>query len=590
MPSDDTPTLDERAYIARMESAGVDELAGMLTRPTVRQEKTLRAYLGDERYSRMHELALKHNVRRGLARPKGNVVVIPGIMGSELTTVNREGVSDQVWLRARRIIFGGLGRLRLGEDGRSEHDLRFDVRASGILKRYYGELLLSLSQDWNVRAFWYDWRKDLTIAADELKAQISGWFDEDAPIHIVAHSMGGLVARTFIKNHTDRWDEMWDDGSDGRLGGRLIMLGTPNYGSFEIPRAMTGLGDAVRKLALADITHDRTSLLSILNTFVGSYQMLPSPDIMPKMEPLYDSETYVGLRIPQSRLDIARKHHKLLREAIGAERMVYVAGYDRPTYSDIDHPSHVNREEAYAVTLQGDGTVPHELGILKASNGTQIKTFYVDEEHGNLASNARILVSLGELLEGGTPGRLGSEIPPRRAVRENATAKRGARERRAEIDDQDEKRLRVLVGRNSLRSAEPTPERFVSSDEGEIEEIITRGFLPSQRREGRHAVVEASPLAPVEIELGLECDGLENIVYENLKSRGGDSVDAIAVGHYVGVNPQEAELAVDKAISRALRNGVQRLDSGAEGAELTDADEASSVANWDSHSFYPIRG
>jgi CHAT domain/Lecithin:cholesterol acyltransferase len=560
--------LDEQAYVARVESADVDELAHILTRPTVNEERTLRAYLGDERYQRMHALALKRNVRQGVSEPRGNVVVIPGIMGSELTAVDRSGISEQIWLKARRIIFGGLGRLRLAEDGRSEHDRRYDIRASGILKRYYGELLLSLSESWNVRAFWYDWRKDLNIAANELRAQISGWFNDDAPVHIVSHSMGGLVARTFINNHPDRWRNMWDEQSDGRSGGRLIMLGTPNYGSFEIPRAIAGLADAVRKLAFADITHDLTDLRGILNTFVGSYQMLPSPNIMPEMKPLYDSETYgtVGLRVSQSRLDNAHNHHESLKEAISAERMVYIAGYGRPTYSNIKDLSRLDRKEAYDITLKGDGTVPHQLGILRTSDGVEIKTFYVDEEHGNLASNAEIQLSLGELLESGTTKRLSAGIPSRRALRDDAATKERAREQIDHIEASEEDRLKILVRRNSLRGAETTPVTYVSSDEREIEEILTRGFLPNQRSEGQRARRKTAPSRRAAIEIGLECDGIQDVAYEQVKSASGDPIDAIAVGHYIGVKPQAAEWALDQAISRALPGRAKELEEDSGGA------------------------
>ena len=41
-------------------------------------------------------------------------------------------------------------------------------------------------------------------------------------------------------------------------------------------------------------------------------------------------------------------------------------------------------------------------------------------------------------------------------------------------------------------------------------------------------------------------------------SSGGDPVDAIVVGHYVGVKLQAAELAVDRAISRALTGKASR--------------------------------
>ena len=53
----------------------------------------------------------------------------------------------------------------------------------------------------------------------------------DEPVHLVAYSMGGLVARSFIQRHPQRWRSMWSGGADRRArGGRLVMLGTPNHG------------------------------------------------------------------------------------------------------------------------------------------------------------------------------------------------------------------------------------------------------------------------------------------------------------------------------------------------------------------------
>ncbi len=71
--------FDERAFIARVESASPEELANLLTHPSVEQEKALRAHLGDQRYQRMHSMALKRNVNRSVGQvKKGNVVVIHG--------------------------------------------------------------------------------------------------------------------------------------------------------------------------------------------------------------------------------------------------------------------------------------------------------------------------------------------------------------------------------------------------------------------------------------------------------------------------------------------------------------------------------
>ena len=89
-------SFNERAFILEIERANPERLAELLIRPSLEQEKALRAHLGDERYQRMHSLALSRNSKRraGTDKPKGNVVVIHGIMGAELSVSSNNGPGD----------------------------------------------------------------------------------------------------------------------------------------------------------------------------------------------------------------------------------------------------------------------------------------------------------------------------------------------------------------------------------------------------------------------------------------------------------------------------------------------------------------
>ena len=547
--------LDERQYISRVESADADELAQLLERPSRDEEKALRAYLGDARYQRLHRLALKRK-SRAVVRPRGNVVVIHGIMGGELGAFSREGRGDRIWITALRLMDGALERLRLGPDGRAEADGAYDVRATGILKRHYGELLLALSQRWNVRAFWFDWRKDLKHAAAELDAQISGWFGDDAPVHIVAHSMGGLVARTFAKRQPERWAALWDADNRGARGGRLIMLGTPNHGSFAIVQAITGLEGVVRKLALLDLRHDRDELLRILNSFVGTYQMLPSPLVVPEIAPLYDAATYGTLEVPQAHLDNAREHHERLSDMVDATRMIYVAGANRRTLSGIKDVANLQSAAAYELTLAGDGRVPHALGLLER-DGVPVPTYYVDEVHGDLPTNTEVLASLDDLLEKGETTVLARDAPaPDRAAPAAADGELLEEQRREE-----EEELRKLVRRVESRRGYPGATTSVSTAEREVEDAVTAGFLSGGDDGGRPGANDTQfPVATVA--LGVVVGAIEDVADDV----GGEPVDAIAVGHYVGVRPQGAELALDRAITAAI------MDQGDDAAAPSETD------------------
>jgi pimeloyl-ACP methyl ester carboxylesterase len=562
--------FDERIFISRVEAAGIEELADILLRPSLAEEKALRAHLGDERYQRMHSMALKRKVSRSVtSQPKGNVVVIHGIMGAELS-VSSGGSGDLTWVNALRIVRGWLDRLRLSDDGRTDANPKFKVTASGIMKRYYGELLLSLSQQWNVKGFWFDWRKDLDLAADELNMQINGWFDNNSPVHIVAHSMGGLVARTFIKKYAGRWKSMWDREGNGKTGGRLLMLGTPNQGSFAIPQVITGLEGLVRKLALLDLRHNAHELLPTFNSFVGSYQMLPSPLAMSAMKDLYNSGTYsrFDINVPQQHLDNALAHHQRLLDVIDFDRMVYVAGYDQPTFCEVQDWTKLDKTDGYKLTLAGDGRVPHKLGLLwSADNTKQVPTYYIKENHGNLSTNATILGALGQLLETGQTGALPTQLPTGRAIKENQEQLRAQYEKE-QMDDAAQ--LQTSLRRMSTRGLTPNTDAeagheelsktrsdapvLISPEERKVEEAITRGFL-AYRGEDQPTETDIdgeSAIEAAKIEIGLVHGRIESIDCEGIRSNGRYPVDAIAVGHYIGVQPQAAELGLDQAISAAL--------------------------------------
>jgi pimeloyl-ACP methyl ester carboxylesterase len=387
-----------------------DQLERMLSRSDRRgpdgprgMERALREYFGDEELAHLRHVARQSHLIRSRRGLLGNVVFLPGITGSDLAVVERGGDGDEVWVNFARLVLGRIDRLRLDADGATEANRTCRVIASGINKMYYARAILHLRARWNVVDFPYDWRKDVDHAADAL-AEVVGKQFKGEPVHLVAHSMGGLVARTFVRRHPRRWEAMKD--AELVRGGRLIMLGTPNAGSFAIPQVLTGEDEMMGLLAKLDIRHDLAELVEITNTFVGSYLMLPAPSKLPApLQSLYRADLWgANGRVAQRHLDRAYHFHQQLEEpsTIDPTRMVYIAGCRRPTLAGLTVVS--PGEFDYELTTDGDGRVPHALGLLPG-----VPTYYVDEVHGDLARNDTVLAAIDELLEHGRTSVLATQ-------------------------------------------------------------------------------------------------------------------------------------------------------------------------------------
>jgi pimeloyl-ACP methyl ester carboxylesterase len=534
--------MNERQYLARLEAANLDQLSEMLRRPTVEEERVLARYFGEERLARLRGMASRAR-RRGA--PRGNVVVLHGIMGGELTFYPQGESDKRIWLNFARLIFGAVKWLGVTPAMTSE----FDVRPTGILKKWYADMLLGLAADeWNVQPFAYDWRLDLAESADALRDKIDGWFGGSQPVNLVAHSMGGLVSRTFILRHQDRW------GKEGRL----VMLGTPNHGSFAIPQVITGAYDTVRKLALADVKHSLEELLAILNTMPGSMQMLPSPYVMPEMERMYNPATWVRYGVASRLLDVARDSHTRLQKIVDGNRMTYVAGSNQVTKADVADWNRLDDTSGYADSLDGDGTVPHRLGFL-FENGKRIPSWFVEAEHGALPNNEDVIAATQQILINGSCTNLPQQPPKPRALPKAAVVATAKRSR--ELGEEAElHQLSQRIQAQTRGTAGKEPET-ISPEEIRAQEIVVRSFLSSDTAaSGGVTPTRPDSGAPPRLTVARAPRIKVRLIHGGIQEcakRAPDS-DAISVGHYLGVAPQNAELALDKAIS--LKGGKDESD------------------------------
>lgn len=95
-------------FITRLEAADTEELARLVAHPSAEAERALRTYLGSKHYQRLHSLAMRRELMRNVnnGKPRPNVIIIPRMFGSELTSTDINGNQERMWLSPRHIVAG----------------------------------------------------------------------------------------------------------------------------------------------------------------------------------------------------------------------------------------------------------------------------------------------------------------------------------------------------------------------------------------------------------------------------------------------------------------------------------------------------
>jgi pimeloyl-ACP methyl ester carboxylesterase len=221
------------------------------------------------------------------------VIVIPGVLGSRL----RDRVThEEVWPGSTlNLLLGRQERLALKFDPVTLEVLPDTLEADGLFEAalgqdFYGAILRTLEQSGGYEhgqpgtavdprhrryyVFAYDWRQENSVTARKLDALIEqirrDYGDPSLRVDLIAHSMGGLVARYFGRYGAR--DAIDGDSFPLNLDGAnklrtVVLLGTPNLGSVSslhgfIEGATYGL---------------RAIPPEVLATMPSLYQLFPHP-------------------------------------------------------------------------------------------------------------------------------------------------------------------------------------------------------------------------------------------------------------------------------------------------------------------------
>jgi hypothetical protein len=344
------------------------------------------------------------------------VVVIPGIMGSELADADGRpvwSVSVGALVHAISTLGRSVRSLAL-PDGIGDESPQDGIRAVGLVPGLhvipglwspiagYAEILRFLRSPRfrlveadkhdpgripNLLTFPYDWRLSNRyngrVLAKKASDALARWQSQpgmaDAKLIIVCHSMGGLVARWFLE---------CERGAE--LTRSLITIGTPHRGAVKsLDTLANGIQRGVGPLRL-DL-HDMARSLPSL------YQLLPTYDCLQSSD---------GERQPLANVDVPGLSSAMVADAgrfhaalnAGSRQPGYrlhkVVGIRQPTPTTariVDGTVHL-ADEIDGRSQGGDGTVPRLAAEPQGGRGMEVHE--VADQHGELhgTRSARDLV------------------------------------------------------------------------------------------------------------------------------------------------------------------------------------------------------
>ena len=346
----------------------------------------LRALFGED-YDELRQLARK--ATRSVRGHGPLVLFLPGILGSSLGKPGNFFTRDTIWFDPVSIARGDLSELKLASSGRSR------IQSLGVIPVVHTYLRLRLrAAGFNVDYYHYDWRQSLA----ELGRQLADFVENQGSrkVMLVAHSMGGLVSRAALN-------------AGVRNVTRVIMVGTPNRGSFASVEVLQAINSNVTLADRIDLQHTAEELTrEVFSTFPTIYEMLPRPEVYSRID-LFKSASWPKepFRPTARRLQAAAETWPQLTDE--DPRLRLIAGYGQETLTDLS--ANRDGEFNYHFTTNGDGTVPLNFCELPG-----VPTRYVSATHTGLLRSESVARAVIDLLRTGSTNRLEGAPQSRRSA------------------------------------------------------------------------------------------------------------------------------------------------------------------------------
>jgi hypothetical protein len=321
------------------------------------------------------------------------VIVVAGICGNQLWIPGDDRtLRYPVWLSYSRINDHGLSDLRLASDGVHNYTGgAADLVPSLVIPQYYSRISDYLAVNGYIPvSFVQDWRPTIATVVGDLVKQITE-LSASQPVHIVAHSNGGLVVREAL-------NQMTPADRAARVG-RVVGLGVPHQGSWSAVQMVAGINQLLIDLAWII---GRGSILNVLTgpsypvrTVVGSwptgYEMFPNPTApgmtAGQVTAVYGAGNFRQASWVQAQwIDAAAARWPLARAVPSDVQWLDVVGTGTQT------PYRLNPAvlaplipAAYDYTADGDGAVPSAWAL--SGRGNVVST---NAEHSAMVGAAAV--------------------------------------------------------------------------------------------------------------------------------------------------------------------------------------------------------
>ena len=390
------------------------------------------------------EQELSRLARRAAGMRGGpRLLILPGIMGSSIGRLRKNGGADVTWFDPVEIAQGQLLKLALPAGNR--------YWAIGVLKFAYERLRLVLRIAGFDAVFHpYDWRRDMLWNGRELADRLLR--EKRQGVVVVGHSMGGLVARAALAH------------KGGERISRVIQLGAPNKGCFVSIQALRGTYPLIRRVAMIDLKHSAEDLArEMLVTFPGLCDILPAASLCKEFDPFDPGQWPEGPKPDASLLENARAAVEKLPPP--DERFRLIAGFGQDTVLGLRRSG---RKLEFGRGPAGDGTVP-----LALAQWPGLKTWYAEESHGSLPGNADVGRAVADLAQHGSTDALPQVLPRRRGVptlwQEDLRAAPEPKVAWGDLSDREQREfLHEFVGVTQPSTAAAAPERTAAAKPVEL--------------------------------------------------------------------------------------------------------------------------